>query len=238
MTELVEYRKALSTKAQVGLGVAGGTAGVAALAASPAGRKRRKLEQFRAEYRRSSPEQQALTRQRFTEAYSRNRAQTLMSQAIQKGSTMSIESTTDVYESEGHGDGRGHSMQSVEKAMIPTPQGVLGTYLVPEEISKRARRYDPEADRQRRMGLYAGAGLGGGAVLARESADRLSNSVDRERRTVTVPKIKLKGLKGAELKAAKRGRSGLGLAALAALSSGGGVAAYRHGISRRNQPYN
>ena len=141
---------------------------------------------------------------------------------------MSMESISDVYESEGHGDGRGHSLSAVAKGMALTPQQMLGTALVPEEISKRARRYDPEADRQRRMGLYAGAGVGTSAALASQAAPRLAGLYDREKRTLKIPKLKGKS----------RGRTGLGLAALSAASGAGGVAAYRHGISRRNQPYN
>lgn len=162
---------------------------------------------------------------------------------VNKGIDMTIDDShyADVYESgTGRGDGRGHSLQSVEKAMGLTPQQMLGTELVPEEISKRARRYDPEADRQRRMGLYAGLGAGGAALAGREAADKLSGSYDAKTRQVTVPRLKLKGkhLDPKALKAAKTARSGVGLAALAAASGAGGIAAYRHGVSRRNQPYN
>ena len=155
-------------------------------------------------------------------------------QSVQKGSGM----LNDVYESEGRGDGRGHSLQSIAKRSAPTAAQMLGTELADEEIAKRARRYDPEADRQRRMGLYSGLGIGGSALAGRAAADRLAGSVDRKKRTVTIPRMSLKGLSGDELKRAKRGRAGLGLAAVSALSGGGGVAAYRHGVSRRNQPYN
>lgn len=102
-------------------------------------------------------------------------------------------------------------------------------------LAKAARRFDPEADRQRRLGLYAGVGIGGGAVAGHAAHGHLKDLVERDSKTgerlVRIP---------AKAKVLQRGktRTGLALAGLAALSGGGGVAAYRRGVSERNQPWN
>lgn len=93
------------------------------------------------------------------------------------------------------------------------------------EISKAARRFDPEADRQRRLGIYAGAGLTAGAGLAAQVPHHFE--VIREGKDVV-------GLR------AKKGRGKLALAQIAgtAAVSGVGAAAYRRGIDERNRPWN
>jgi len=104
-------------------------------------------------------------------------------------------------------------------------------------IAKAMRRFDSEADRQRRLGLYAGAGLATAAVAG-----------DAARRQVTVvrgdqPKRGGKYVKGkrpARGIALKPGVSPRKAAALAALALGGaavGAGSYKRGVSRRNQPW-
>jgi hypothetical protein len=89
----------------------------------------------------------------------------------------------------------------------------------------KARSFDPEADRQRRTGAYAGVAAGGSIVSGREAARY----------------IKLKDAKtGAKGVFAPKGKGKQALAwggasaGLAALSAG----TYKRGVSRRNQPWN
>lgn len=95
-------------------------------------------------------------------------------------------------------------------------------------IEKAYRRYDPEADRQRRLGLVAGTGAGGGLLLggaaAKNYTARLKDLQDK----------KVRGI------AAKHGRGKHALLLTGgALASGGlGAAAYRRGLSERNNPWN
>lgn len=93
------------------------------------------------------------------------------------------------------------------------------------EIAKAARRFDPEADRQRRLGIYAGMGLTAGAGLAAQVPHHFE--VIRDGKEVV-------GLR------AKKGRGKLALAQIAgaALVGGAGAAAYRRGIDERNRPWN
>ena len=92
------------------------------------------------------------------------------------------------------------------------------------------RNFNAEADRQRRLGVYTGAGLGAGLVLG-----------DAARRRAPIKAVELKDgtkRKIVDFPRGKRGR--LTLAALAAgsvASTAGGVAAYRRGISERNNAY-
>lgn len=83
-------------------------------------------------------------------------------------------------------------------------------------VSKASRRYDPEADRQRRIGLYAGLGGGTGIVLTAAGARKL---------------------KGTKLTMPKSGKTGLALLAGGAAAGGLGAAAYKRGIEIRNQPW-
>ena len=111
----------------------------------------------------------------------------------------------------------------------------------------KARRYDPEADRQRRLGVYAGL-AGGAAIVTGRSAGKHFEGV-REAGTPEVPATKTtpavpakKGrLVGVRLRPdaegkVLRGRAGV-LTGATALLAGGGLAAYKRGISQRNQPW-
>jgi len=92
------------------------------------------------------------------------------------------------------------------------------------------RNFDAEADRQRRLGLYAGAGLGAG-VVAGDAA---------RRRFETVP-VKVAGGGESRMLRIRPGRYGkskaAALAAVSALAAGGGLAAYKRGVSEKNRPW-
>jgi hypothetical protein len=92
------------------------------------------------------------------------------------------------------------------------------------------RNFNAEADRQRRLGLYTGAGLGAGVVLG-----------DAARRRAPLKTVELKDGTKRKIIDLPRGRGGrarlAALAAGSALAAGGGVAAYRRGISERNNAY-
>ena len=86
------------------------------------------------------------------------------------------------------------------------------------KVGKAYRRFDPEADRQRRIGMYGGL-LGGASIaLASPAISNLSRA----------------GIKVTDLKAGKKGA----LYALGSLgAAGAGAAAYRHSVKVRNQPW-
>lgn len=92
------------------------------------------------------------------------------------------------------------------------------------DVSKRY--YDAEADRQRRLGLYAGLGGGTAIVLG-----------DAARRQVTAGKVTEGGRKGVRLALKGKARTPLLLGGGAALSAIAGGAAYKRGISERNRPW-
>jgi len=98
------------------------------------------------------------------------------------------------------------------------------------DINKAYRRFDPEADRQRRLGLYAGTGVGGSIVAGREAARNFETKV------VSGSGAKATTHRGLYAKPGK-GKKGLGLAAVAAASGALGVGSYKRGISQRNQPW-
>lgn len=95
-------------------------------------------------------------------------------------------------------------------------------------IEKAHRRFDPEADRQRRLGLAAGAGAGGGLLLGGAAARQYTTKVHGE---------DTKRLKGIAVKPLK-GKKALLLTGGALASGGLGAAAYRKGLSERNNPWN
>jgi len=95
-------------------------------------------------------------------------------------------------------------------------------------IEKAYRRYDPEADRQRRLGLATGVGAGGAVVLGSTAARNFTTGVHTKEGT---------RLKGIAVKP-KGGKKALLLTGGAALSGGGGLVAYRRGLSERNNPWN
>jgi hypothetical protein len=94
------------------------------------------------------------------------------------------------------------------------------------------RNFNAEADRQRRLGAYAGIGIGTGIASGYAAArgtgiDRFSNAEGRV--------IGIRGPKG-EMTRGWKGRKA-GLAALALASTAGGAVAYRQGVSERNRTY-
>jgi hypothetical protein len=121
----------------------------------------------------------------------------------------------------------------VKKAMYD--ESVIDMFVSPWDhtagqgsISKAYRRYDPEADRQRRLGLYTGAGVGGAVVLGSQAARNF---------TTQVHGADTKRLRGIAVKP-KGGKKALLLTGGTLLSGGGGIAAYRRGLSERNNPWN
>ena len=99
------------------------------------------------------------------------------------------------------------------------------------------RNFNAESDRQRRLGTYAGVGIGTGVVAGAAAGRCLSvKGLDREKGRL----VSVRGPVG-ELGAPVMTKKWLsrrgGLAALAAVSAGGGIAAYKRGISERNRSY-
>jgi hypothetical protein len=88
-----------------------------------------------------------------------------------------------------------------------------------KKVSK-ARYFDPEADRQRRIGLASGA-LAGGALVAGG-----------------VARGKLKLVRNAGMYGIKGTKRGWAATGTAAGLGAGSIASYKHGIDRRNQPWN
>jgi hypothetical protein len=93
------------------------------------------------------------------------------------------------------------------------------------------RRFDPEADRQRRMGLYSGAAAGG-ALVAAHTAKPQWTLTDAEGKATKVGE----GKKIHGLKVLNR-RKGVGRAALAAGLGTAAAGTYARGVSARNQPW-
>jgi len=111
------------------------------------------------------------------------------------------------------------------------------------KLEKRDRNFDAESDRQRRLGLITGAAAGGSALLGVQAArgTRIIGALDSEGRKAVeagkpVPKSAKRGL--AVLvpanKLKRRIGAGAGSAGLAALA----LAAYKHGQSENNRPWN
>jgi hypothetical protein len=90
----------------------------------------------------------------------------------------------------------------------------------------KARHFDPESDRQRRMGMYAGV-LGGGSVAAGSIAGRGGEFLSANK---VVDGRKFYGVRGS--------KRGLIAAGLAGGLGAGSAAVYGRGVSRRNQPWN
>lgn len=99
-----------------------------------------------------------------------------------------------------------------------------------ERMEKAYRRFDSEADRQRRLGAYAGLG-GGVAIVAGDRARRGFEVVRQNKdakglKNVRGLKLKGKGIRGTLIATGVAGAAG-------ALGAG----SYKRGISRRNQPW-
>lgn len=127
------------------------------------------------------------------------------------------------------------------------PRNGRGRRITEGEPVEKARRYDPEADRQRRLGAYAGLAGGAAIVTGRSAAQQYEGVRDdgkpAKKATKTTPAVPAKKgrLLGVRLKpdaagVVNRGRAGVLTGATLALA-GGGLAAYKRGISQRNQPW-
>jgi hypothetical protein len=118
--------------------------------------------------------------------------------------------------------------KSIEQSFVSKSDPVVVTGHGQSLVEKR--NFNAEADRQRRLGLYTGAGLGAGLVMG-----------DAARRRAPIKAVELKDgtkRKIVDLPRGKRGRLTLAaLAAGSAASTVGGIAAYRRGISERNNAY-
>lgn len=121
--------------------------------------------------------------------------------------------------------------KSVEQSYISKSDEVVVTGNGQSLVEKR--NFDAEADRQRRLGLYAGTGLlgaGAAGAAALKDVEFKGKDAKNPRQVLRVsrkPNAKAKYFKT---------RTGA-LAGLAALSGGAGLAAYKRGISERNYPY-
>jgi len=113
------------------------------------------------------------------------------------------------------------------------------------ELEKRDRNFDAESDRQRRLGLFTGGAAGGSALLGLNAArgTRIIGATDEEgmkAKTSKPPKPAPKGSqRGLAIlapadKMKRRIASGAGSVGLAALA----LAAYKHGQSENNRPWN
>jgi hypothetical protein len=110
------------------------------------------------------------------------------------------------------------------------------------EAGPASKRYfDSEADRQRRLGAYAGLGGGASLVLGEATRRQFTGEIERDKPSPTNPKGEIKAVKlgrrttrkGTKVKA----RVPILLGTGAVLAGGSGIAAYKHGISERNRPY-
>jgi hypothetical protein len=97
-----------------------------------------------------------------------------------------------------------------------------------DAVGKAYRRYDPEADRQRRLGLYAGAGGGGALILGSQAARHFSTDVG------THEGKKVRGIKVRP----KAGKKALLLTGATLGAGAFGAGAYKRGLSERNNPWN
>jgi hypothetical protein len=97
------------------------------------------------------------------------------------------------------------------------------------EVGK-ARYFDPEADRQRRLGLYSGAALGGAIAAGSVAHSQGDFGFEREAGDAA-KKMSPKYTLRANRKGVAAAGASLGLAALAA-------GTYKRGVSHRNQPWN
>lgn len=95
-----------------------------------------------------------------------------------------------------------------------------------KNVNKAYRRFDPEADRQRRMGQAQGVSLATG-ILAGAGA---------KKHFTTELKHKGKDVLGIAAKPGQ-GRRGVALAGLSAIATAGGLASYKRSLSVRNQPW-
>lgn len=102
-------------------------------------------------------------------------------------------------------------------------------------VAKAMRRFDSEADRQRRLGLYTGAGLATAAVAGDAARRRFTTVEPRDAKGNY--RAGKKSVRGIALKPGVNPRKAAALAALALGGAAVGAESYRRGVSRRNQPW-
>jgi len=124
--------------------------------------------------------------------------------------------------------------KSIEQSIVSKSAAVPVTG---HGVNIEKRDFNAEADRQRRLGMYAGLGAVGAAGFG--AAASRGMKVEGRKRGGQVFAVKEKGRKKSGSMTPRKKLAGrAGLAALAGASAAGGIAAYRRGISERNYPYN
>jgi hypothetical protein len=93
-------------------------------------------------------------------------------------------------------------------------------------VGKAYRRFDPEADRQRRMGQAQGLSLATGILAGAGAKKHFTTDI----------KSGAKKVRGIAAKPGQ-GKKGLALAGLSAVATLGGLGSYKHSLSARNQPW-
>lgn len=115
-----------------------------------------------------------------------------------------------------------------QRVVVGVATGATGAMATNKKrnVAKAYRRFDPEADRQRRIGQYQGLGLGASVVTGSMAGKHFTTHV----------KVSGKNARGIAAKPGS-GRKGAALAAVSAVSAAGGLGAFKRGISERNQPW-
>lgn len=133
------------------------------------------------------------------------------------------------------GGGMGTGVIMAEHGLLSTKDAKKR--LQRKSVKKAYRRFDSEADRQRRLGLYTGAGAGV-AIAAGEATRRQLVPVKGGQPKENGKYVKGKRpIRGVMLREGVRPRNAAALAALAAGGALVSAASYKRGVSRRNQPW-
>jgi hypothetical protein len=122
-----------------------------------------------------------------------------------------------------------NSVPVTRKRLLAMANEVKNGASMKSEVEK-ARYFDPEADRQRRLGLYSGAAVGGAIAAGSVAHSKGEFGFEREAGD-SAKKMSPKYTLRANRKGVAAAGTSLGLAALAA-------GTYKRGISHRNQPWN
>lgn len=101
-------------------------------------------------------------------------------------------------------------------------------------VEKARHYYDPEGDRQRRLGFVSGASLLGAAGGAALFNDPKAKVFERAEETVGGESKRYLKVRGRNALAGSRNKAGL---ALMLLGGAGSLGAYRYGVSERNNTY-